>query len=661
MMMLGSSFWQTASDLFFAPSLQLFLLIGSATLAIALLILTLTRWGHARPVMKCVILSIVAHILLLGYAYATKLIFEYPVAKQPQPINVQMIGYEVPDDPLPTPVESSAIQEFDRFVNEQPLPEVETLQRPGMDSQLVLARTYESELESVTDKMGALETEETPEVVEIVPPSIEIESENPMAFHESVVDAETIEFKRRGDLPPDVAEPDFKADPQIETGRPELPSAEFVRETPEQTFPDDRQRADQFESELIIPDADHPLVDQFLPKTQRTDHAGPAGQTAGAEGADRQMHLVSAPRRIGDGQEIPQLYKLRMMPNRAAIAVARGGSSDTEAAVQAALQWLAKTQKEDGRWDPRETGAGDERKVLGQDRGGCGTNADTGITGLATLAFLGAGQTHLEGENRVVVQKALEFLIRNQAADGSLAGNARLYARMYCHSMALLAISEALAVTGDKRLLDAVEKGVHYSVRAQNPVDGGWRYQPNDRGDMSQFGWQVMSLHSASIGGVQVSPQTIQRMHMFLDLCSSGQHQGLAAYRPGQGVSTTMTAEALLSRYFMKENVSQATVAEAQQRILQESPTESKINLYYWYYATMALYHSGGQAWDQWNVAMQKTLLPMQIQSGIDQGSWAPDGLWAGYGGRVYSTAMATLCLEVYYRYLPIFEANVSK
>jgi hypothetical protein len=34
-------------------------------------------------------------------------------------------------------------------------------------------------------------------------------------------------------------------------------------------------------------------------------------------------------------------------------------------------------------------------------------------------------------------------------------------------------------------------------------------------------------------------------------------------------------------------------------------------------------------------------------------GSWDPDPLWGGYGGRVYSTAVGALCLEVYYRYLP--------
>ena len=50
--------------------------------------------------------------------------------------------------------------------------------------------------------------------------------------------------------------------------------------------------------------------------------------------------------------------------------------------------------------------------------------------------------------------------------------------------------------------------------------------------------------------------------------------------------------------------------------------------------------------------------IPLETQesAGAAKGSWSPDDdLWGGYGGRVYSTAMGTLCLEVYYSYLPLY------
>ena len=78
-----ASFWQKIVEVLTTPSLQLFLLLGSLVLAISLLLLTMTRLGHARPITKCIVLSIIAHILLLGYAYGTKLIFQTPaIAKK---------------------------------------------------------------------------------------------------------------------------------------------------------------------------------------------------------------------------------------------------------------------------------------------------------------------------------------------------------------------------------------------------------------------------------------------------------------------------------------------------------------------------------------------------------------------------------------------------
>jgi hypothetical protein len=92
---------------------------------------------------------------------------------------------------------------------------------------------------------------------------------------------------------------------------------------------------------------------------------------------------------------------------------------------------------------------------------------------------------------------------------------------------------------------------------------------------------------------------------------------------------------------------------------LANPPNPREINLYYWYYATLALHHhrasdeAAAAAWQTWNGALTDVLLDTQIDSGPDAGSWSPDTNWGGYGGRVYSTALAAMCLEVYYRYAP--------
>ena len=77
-------------------------------------------------------------------------------------------------------------------------------------------------------------------------------------------------------------------------------------------------------------------------------------------------------------------------------------------------------------------------------------------------------------------------------------------------------------------------------------------------------------------------------------------------------------------------------------------------NFYYWYYGTLSLFHLQGKPWERWNTALKPELVELQRHDGGLAGSWDPNTVWGGYGGRVYTTSLATLCLEIYYRYLPL-------
>lgn len=347
---------------------------------------------------------------------------------------------------------------------------------------------------------------------------------------------------------------------------------------------------------------------------------------------------------------LPEIYRSRFSDDRVQAIEQGGGSESTEASVQAALAWLVGNQESDGRWSAARHEAGRENPRLGQNRGGTGADADTGITALALLALLGDGQTHLAGEHRVAIQHGLEFLLASQADNGSLAGEAKLFASMYCHGMATLALAEAMALSGDPRLRPFVEKAVAYSVAAQHS-GGGWRYQPGDLGDMSQFGWQLMALKSAEVAGVKVPQLTKDRMHRFLDSVSSGRAKGLAAYRSVERPSRTMTAEALLCRHLLAESPNPTTVSEATTFILQELPSQGDANVYYWYYGTLAMRMTGGAGWQRWNEKLKTQILGSQRTTGVFLGSWDPDKTWGSYGGRVYQTSLSALCLESYYRY----------
>ncbi len=645
------------SELFSWVNLQLLLLAGSGILAVSLLVLALTHWGHSRPVWKCVLLSFVAHLLLLGYAYGTRLIWDTPPTVRDSAI-VNDEGLKVTlvaelDQALVTesPDPATLDQPQTPAAPQMDVPAFTPLVRPELDSDLVVEPVQQP---SPAPTPAPVSPQAPPDVAAPndfdLPQLEQPEQDLAMLPEGKIIDPQPVEIPRPAESSNDFDGPvvDFAA----ELPRPKMDL--ITRDGNSDTNPLDAEQVDRAplkpmlaQQPTTIPALSQPVptVTERLPEVTQEHRSNMPN-----------MRVISRTRRLGDGKPLPSIYSLRDPATRLKIAQQRGGSIQTEEAVTAALRWMSQQQREDGRWDPTQTGAGREDRILGHNRDGAGARADTGITALATLAFLGAGNTHMEGEYRDVVAKALNYLKTEQKSNGDLSGNAKLFARMYCHSMSLLALSEAYAMTGDNRLAAAVRKGVEYSEQAQNPTHGGWRYQPGDSGDMSQFGWQVMALHSAELGGVKIQPSTSQKMKNFLRLCSSGVGGGLASYRPNQGPTSSMTAEALLCRFFLEKQVDSMTVMEAQRKILTQKPSRLHVNLYYWYYGTMALYQSGGSAWQQWNDAMKSTLLALQVRDGDAAGSWEPTGMWGGYGGQVYSTAMATLNLEVYYRYLPVYQ-----
>ncbi|MEO8268420.1 MAG: hypothetical protein ABI557_01795, partial [Aureliella sp.] len=201
-------------------------------------------------------------------------------------------------------------------------------------------------------------------------------------------------------------------------------------------------------------------------------------------------------------------------------------------------------------------------------------------------------------------------------------------------------------------------------INAQDPRGGGWRYSPGAPGDLSQFGWQAMALKSVQRSGIDVPAVVTQRMHSFLDSCSTGTSKGLFTYRPKEGrPSETMTAEGFACRLLLDYPTSLAAQKESLKMIMDRRPGVGEDNVYFWYYASLALFQLQDQNWRDWNQALKQQLLNTQEPVYSKQaGSWTPDHMWGGYGGRVYSTAMSCLCLEVYYRYLPMYQhANIAR
>ena len=281
-----------------------------------------------------------------------------------------------------------------------------------------------------------------------------------------------------------------------------------------------------------------------------------------------------ATRRSAETGAVPRLYHGRLDDRSRQLVVEQGGSDATEAAVESALAWLARAQDHrDGHWDTQAWEGGHDSRDFATFAGvNGGVQANSATTGLALLAFLAAGHTHRHGEYQQQVAHGLEFLRHSQSpTTGSLAGDAGRYVAMYCHGIATLAMSEAYIMTRDESLRPVLERAVHYTVVTQHPRTGGWRYQPGDQGDTSQFGWQVMALVSARSAGIAIPARVWQGADRWLQRVSLGDHGGLACYTPDRRVpSHSMTAEALACRFFLQTVPSRATVNEAANFISRE-------------------------------------------------------------------------------------------
>ncbi|HEB53966.1 MAG TPA: hypothetical protein ENI87_11995 [bacterium] len=362
---------------------------------------------------------------------------------------------------------------------------------------------------------------------------------------------------------------------------------------------------------------------------------------------------ASADRPQTDGEEV--------MP-----AASAGGT-----AVERGLQWLAEHQDEDGRWDADRFMKHDTGDGAVCDGPGNPVH-DVGVTGLALLAFLGAGNTLRSGPHRSHVQRAVHWLRDHQSNNG-LYGKSVSHDFIYDHAIATYAMCEAYGLSKDELLRASVQTAVDYLESHRNPF-AVWRYQPRDHdNDTSVTSWCLLALKSAESFGLNVNPAAFESGIAYLDQVTDD--NGLVGYtRRGERSSRmpgdhagrfpidkteTLTAAGLFCRFFLGQDPRKVPIMKASaDRLLTSLPKwdehSGTIDHYYWYYGACAMYQLGGDYWRKWSARMVPAVIEHQRRAGHATGSWDPVGVWGESGGRVYSTALMVLTLESYYRYARI-------
>jgi hypothetical protein len=338
---------------------------------------------------------------------------------------------------------------------------------------------------------------------------------------------------------------------------------------------------------------------------------------------------------------------------RKAMVARYGGNEQSEAAVAAALRWLAAVQMEDGGWSfDHRVGVPNQARL--SDHPGSLKDARNGATAMALLPFLGAGQTHGEGSYRNQVKGGLAYLINSMKRDGGLNEGG---GSMYSHGLAAITLTEAYGMTKDRALMAPAQASLNFIAASQDPIGGGWRYQPRQPGDTSVVGWMLMALKSGHMSYLQVHPNTVRGAEKFLDSVQmdSGAYYGYTS--PAKRPSTTSIG--LLCRMYLGWNQDHQALVDGVKYLAETGP--SKTDMYYNYYATQVMRQFEGQYWEDWNTEMRDYLVSSQVKEGPAKGSWYfSGGHGAEKGGRLYNTSLATMILEVYYRHMPIYQKQAT-
>lgn len=336
----------------------------------------------------------------------------------------------------------------------------------------------------------------------------------------------------------------------------------------------------------------------------------------------------------------------RFGERRAAALKLYGGDKETEKAANLSLKWLAAHQEADGHWDCQKYG---------------GKPADTALTGLCLLAFLGAGHTKEAGDYKNHVRRAVEWLISIQRDDGSLYRKGETHGIGYHHGIAGLALVEAAGMLREKNVIVAAQRAVDYSVKVHQHAGGGFRYSAGEKGDLSVSAWFIAQLKVAKSAGLKVPASSIDGIINFLDQVEEKTAHGGHRYgymAPGHAIRTTFIGcYSRMTLGWKREDVKDGvTYALNQGGLPKWDDKGAFVDLYHWYYGSLACFQQGGDAWKSWNAALKKELVEHQRKGGDEDGSFDPVGAYAEYVGRAGQTALAALCLEVYYRYPNLYE-----
>jgi hypothetical protein len=304
------------------------------------------------------------------------------------------------------------------------------------------------------------------------------------------------------------------------------------------------------------------------------------------------------------------------------------------ASVEKGLVWLAKRQ-----------GGGANVATSGYSN-------HAGITALAGLAFMQAGNLPGRGKYGQEVQNCLDFVLSACQESGLIASDVS-HGPMYGHGFATLFLAEVYGMTGDENVKEKLQKAIRLIQKTQNP-EGGWRYQPVPYdADISVTICQVMALRAARDAGIKVEKEVIDNSIKYVRRCQNpdGGFSYMATQGGGGGSGFPRSAAGVAALYyagvFEGDDLERGLKYVKQFQPRHGVPQQNEGHYFYGnYYAVQAMFLAGGDYWAEWYPAIRDELCERQNNG---------DGSWDGDFSQDYATSMALIILQMPNRYLPVY------
>jgi len=299
--------------------------------------------------------------------------------------------------------------------------------------------------------------------------------------------------------------------------------------------------------------------------------------------------------------------------------------------------------------------------------GSFGSNYQLASSGLAGLAFLGYGSNYNHGPYRAQIQKLVEYILKIQDAQGYFDDG---QCRMHGHGYATLFLAMAygsMPPEKRKQVKKALQKAVRITVRSQSR-EGGWYYYPahtgfgsGDEGSVTVT--QVQALRACRDAGIHVPKRVIDRGQRYIK--NSTTPAGTRYRIHGGRTTVTLTAAgvAVMNAYGVynpKKCVQLQWGLDVLKRAIKSCLNRGAAAMdavrWPWYgnlYLAQACWQAGDEMWKLYYPTTYKRLLSTQNTDG----SWSrARGRWGMAYGAVFGTAIAALILEVPMGYLPLFQ-----